>query len=73
MRARALRRLLERELGYQVVRTSGSHRRLRAEGRPDITFAFHDNETVGPALVRAILVRQVQLTVAEAQEVVARG
>lgn len=56
-----------------MVRTRGSHRKLRAEGRPDITFAFNDGDTVGAALVRAILVRQVRLTVVEAQEVVARG
>jgi len=54
MKARQLRRLLERELGYRVERTKGSHRQLRAPGRPDLTLAFHDNDTIGPALVRSI-------------------
>lgn len=73
MKARQLRRLLERELGYRVARTKGSHRQLRAPGRPDLTLAFHDNETIGAALVRSILTRQVRLTLDEAREVVGRG
>ncbi|TQS44318.1 type II toxin-antitoxin system HicA family toxin [Cryptosporangium phraense] len=71
--ARKLRRLLERELGYEVVRTTGSHRRLRSPGRPDLTFSFHDGDTVGASLVRTILVRQVGLTLEEAQEVASRA
>ena len=75
MKARRLRSLLQRELGYVVVpsRGKGSHRRLEAPGRPGLWFAFHDGEEVGPALVRSILVRQVGLTVAEAKKVVQRG
>jgi predicted RNA binding protein YcfA (HicA-like mRNA interferase family) len=73
MRARQLRRLLEKELGYSVIRTKGSHRRMEAEGRPALTFAFHDADTVAPSLVRSILTRQAGLTLDEAQEVIARG
>ena len=28
-------------LGYEVVRTSGSHRQLRCQGRPPLVFSFH--------------------------------
>ncbi len=65
-----MRRLLEAQLGYEVVRQEGSHCLLRASGRPQIVFAFHDRATVPPRVVRAILVQQVGLTLAEAEEVV---
>jgi predicted RNA binding protein YcfA (HicA-like mRNA interferase family) len=32
----------------------GSHRRLRRAGWPNYTFAFHDNEEVGPGLLAQI-------------------
>jgi predicted RNA binding protein YcfA (HicA-like mRNA interferase family) len=75
MKARRLRSLLARELGYEVVpgRGKGSHRRLEAPGRPGLWFAFHDGDEVGAAIVRTILVRQVGLTLDEAKEVVRRG
>jgi predicted RNA binding protein YcfA (HicA-like mRNA interferase family) len=65
-------RLLSR-LGHEEERRSGSHRRLVAAGRPDVTFAFHDRASLSPGVVRSILVRQVGLTVDEALEVVRRG
>lgn len=40
MKARRLRRLLERELGYAVVRQKGSHRRMESPDHPAITFAL---------------------------------
>ena len=73
MKARRLRTLLERELGYEVVRQSGSHRTMRAAGRGDVLFAYHDGDEVGPARVRDILVKQVGLTLGQAKEVVTRG
>ncbi len=73
MKARRLRTLLERELGYGVVRQAGSHRTMQARGRPNVLFAYHDGDEVGPARVRDILVKQVGLTLAEAKEVVSRG
>lgn len=76
MKARRLRSLLERRLGYVVVSgrsKGGSHRRLEAPGRPGLWFAFHDGDEVGPAMIRTILVRQVGLTLDEAKEVVRRG
>ncbi len=74
MKARRLRRLLELELGYEVVdATGGSHRKMRSEGRPTLIFAFHDGDEIGPATVRSILVKQVGLSLDEAKEVVGRG
>ena len=62
MKARELFAVLTREpLNYEVARRRGSHRRLKAPGRPPITFAFHDGATVPPGLVRKILCRDVGL------------
>jgi predicted RNA binding protein YcfA (HicA-like mRNA interferase family) len=62
MKARELLAVLTREpLSYEIVRQRGSHRRLKAPGRPAITFAFHDSATVAPGLVRKILCRDVGL------------
>jgi predicted RNA binding protein YcfA (HicA-like mRNA interferase family) len=62
--------LLRRELDYQVVRQRGSHRRLEAEGRPTLTFAFHDGVSLSPGVVRDILMKQVGLSLDEALRVV---
>jgi predicted RNA binding protein YcfA (HicA-like mRNA interferase family) len=40
LRARAMLAVLQGKLGYEIERQSGSHRRLVAEGRPPLTFAF---------------------------------
>ena len=62
MKARELLAVLTREpLSYEVVRQRGSHRRLKAPGRPSLTFAFHDGATIAPGLVRKILCRDVGL------------
>lgn len=74
MRSRRLRSLLETKLGYAVKRQrGGSHRILEARGRPDLLWAYHDGDEIGPARVRDILVKQAGLTLAEAKEVVRRG
>lgn len=39
--SKLLRVLTSMPLNYEIVRQSGSHRRLVAEGRPPLTFAFH--------------------------------
>ena len=44
---------LER-IGWVVVRTRGSHRRLRRDGWPDFTFAFHDGQEIGPRMLARI-------------------
>ncbi len=70
LRAPAMLAILRRELGYEISRQRGSHRRLEAEGRPALTFAFHDGESLSPGEVRDILVKQVGLDQAEALRVV---
>jgi predicted RNA binding protein YcfA (HicA-like mRNA interferase family) len=62
--------VLTHELGYVVVRQRGSHRRLEAEGRPTLTFAFHDGVSLSPGVVRDILMKQVGLSRDEALRVV---
>jgi predicted RNA binding protein YcfA (HicA-like mRNA interferase family) len=53
-------------LNYRVTRQSGSHRRLQADGRPTLTWAFHDRRTLAPGEVRRVLVAQVGLAEDEA-------
>ena len=60
--------LLREPLGYVITRRTGSHRTLKAEGRPTIRFAFHDKVTVRPRLVRKILVDDVGLDEDEARD-----
>lgn len=68
LKARRLLAILRaKPLGYVVVRQSGSHRRLEADGRPPLTFSFHDNATIPGGLVRTILVKQVGLDEATAR------
>jgi len=44
---------LER-LGWKEKRRSGSHRTLVRPGWPDVVFAFHDNEEIGPRMLARI-------------------
>jgi predicted RNA binding protein YcfA (HicA-like mRNA interferase family) len=70
MKARELLAVLMREpLNYEIVRQRGSHRRLKAPGRPPLTFAFHDRATVGPGLVRKVLCQDVGLSEEDALKV----
>jgi predicted RNA binding protein YcfA (HicA-like mRNA interferase family) len=41
---------LER-LGWKEKRRSGSHRTLFRPGWPDVVFAFHDGEEIGPRML----------------------
>lgn len=41
-------------LGWQVKRTTGSHRVLARAGWPDVVFAFHDDEEIGPRMLARI-------------------
>ena len=67
MKARELLAILVREpLNYEVVRQRGSHRRLKAPGRPPITISFHDRATVAPGVVKKVLGRDVGLGEEEA-------
>ena len=36
------------QIGWCIKRQSGSHKTLAREGWPDVVFAFHDGEEIGP-------------------------
>ena len=48
-------------LGWQIKRESGSHRTLSRAGWPDVVFAFHDTEEIGPRML-ARLAKHTGLT-----------
>ena len=58
--------LMREPLNYEIARQRGSHRRLKASGRPPLTFAFHDRVELGPTVVRKILCKDVGLEPDEA-------
>ena len=63
MKGKELVRVLER-IGFELVRTRGSHLFLRhADGRTT-TVPVHSGETIGPGLLRAIL-RDAELSAEE--------
>lgn len=68
LKARKVLRLLYK-VGYVQVRQSGSHRKLEAEGRAPIFFAFHDGVEVPPAALRHMLAKQARLSDDEILEV----
>jgi len=41
-------------IGWTVKRQRGSHRTLARPGWPDVTFAFHDQEEIGPRMLARI-------------------
>lgn len=47
--ARVMRALLR--IGWTVKRQTGSHRTLHRPGWPDLVFAFHDGEEIGPRML----------------------
>jgi predicted RNA binding protein YcfA (HicA-like mRNA interferase family) len=47
-------------IGWHVKRQSGSHRTLARDGWPDVVFAFHDREEIGPKML-ARLARRTDL------------
>lgn len=51
-----------RGLGYEIDRAKGSHKRMKAKGRPPLTFAFHDGQNVPPGLVKKILTKDIGLS-----------
>jgi predicted RNA binding protein YcfA (HicA-like mRNA interferase family) len=55
-KARRVLAALER-LGWTVKRQSGSHKTLAREGWPDVVFAFHNDEELGPAMLTRIAKR----------------
>jgi predicted RNA binding protein YcfA (HicA-like mRNA interferase family) len=57
--ARRSRRVLAAllRIGWQVKRQSGSHKTLSRDGWPDVVFAFHDDEEIGPVMLSRIAKR----------------
>ena len=43
-----------RKRGWEIKRSSGSHRTLQKTGYPDFVFAFHDREEIGPRMLARI-------------------
>ncbi len=41
-------------IGWTIKRESGSHRTLSREGWPDVAFAFHDSDEIGPRMVARV-------------------
>jgi len=37
-------------IGWSVKHQTGSHKILEKPGYPDVVFAFHDNEEIGPRM-----------------------
>jgi predicted RNA binding protein YcfA (HicA-like mRNA interferase family) len=48
-------------LGWQIKRESDSHRTLARPGWPDVVFAFHETEEIGPRML-ARLAKHTGLT-----------
>jgi predicted RNA binding protein YcfA (HicA-like mRNA interferase family) len=45
------------QVGWSVKRQSGSHKVLSRDGWPDLVFAFHDNEEIGPRMLARLAKR----------------
>ncbi len=41
-------------MGWSIKRQTGSHRVLERPGWPDVVFAFHDNDEIGPRMLARI-------------------
>ena len=41
-------------IGWQIKRTTGSHKVLSRQGWNDTTFSFHDNQEIGPKMLKRI-------------------
>ncbi len=52
-RARQVLAALKR-IGWSVKRQSGSHKTLERPGWPDVVFAFHDGDEIGPKMIARI-------------------
>ncbi len=50
VKAKRLLAALEK-IGWRVKRQTGSHKILERSGWPDVVFAFHDNDEIGPKML----------------------
>ena len=48
-------------IGWRIKRQSGSHKTLSRDGWPDVVFAFHDRDEIGPRML-ARLAKHTGLT-----------
>ncbi len=64
--------LMRQPLGYKIDRRRGSHRLLKAEGRPDLRFSFHDGVTIPSGVIRKYLVGEIGLDSDEALRLLGR-
>jgi len=55
-KARQVLSALQR-IGWTLKRQSGSHKTLARPGWPDVVFAFHDREEIGPRMLARIAKR----------------
>jgi len=53
IKAKRLLATLQR-IGWSVKRQTGSHKILEKPGCPDVVFAFHDNEEIGPRMLARV-------------------
>ncbi len=55
-RAVKARRVLAalQQIGWGVNRQTGSHKILERQGWPDVVFAFHDRDEIGPKMLARI-------------------
>lgn len=53
VKARRVLAALKR-IGWNLKRESGSHKTLAREGWPDVVFAFHDGDEIGPRMLARI-------------------
>jgi predicted RNA binding protein YcfA (HicA-like mRNA interferase family) len=44
-------------LGWRLKREAGSHKTLARDGWPDVVFAFHDSDEIGPRMLVRIAKR----------------
>ena len=44
-------------IAWSIKRQSGSHRTLQKAGWPDVVFAFHDGDEIGPRMLARIAKR----------------
>jgi predicted RNA binding protein YcfA (HicA-like mRNA interferase family) len=53
------RRVLDalKRIGWRVKRRTGSHRTLERDEWPDLVFAFHDSDEIGPRMLERIAKR----------------
>ncbi len=50
IKAKRLLAALQR-IGWRVKRQTGSHKVLERSGWPDVVFAFHDSDEIGPKML----------------------